>query len=97
MKKNCERNGAKNVNYFKINFDELSKSTQQYDKIVCPDLLGLDFHPQLIINIFRRLLKIGGQGVLIMPENKEIAKQLLSIVDKKQFKITNLILTAEEY
>ena len=55
-----ERNGAKNVNYFKINFDELSKSTQQYDKIVCPDLLGLDFHPQLIINIFRRLLKIGG-------------------------------------
>ncbi len=32
-----------------------------------------------------------------MPENKEIAKKLLGIVDKKQFKITNLILTAEEY
>ena len=32
-----------------------------------------------------------------MPERKELARKFLEIVDKKEFKISNLILTAEQY
>ena len=94
MVKNCHNNEVRDINSFKINFEELHKSTKQYDCIVCPDLLGIGFQPQLIVGLFRQLLKKGGKAVLIMPEKKGEIKKLLEFVNKKEFKITNLILTA---
>jgi hypothetical protein len=32
-----------------------------------------------------------------MPERKDLAKKLLDLIDRKEFKINNLLLTAEEY
>lgn len=84
----------KNINSFKINFEELNKSSKQYDCIVCPDLLGIGFQPNLIVGLFQRLLRKGGEAVLIMPEKKGEAKRMLEAVNRKEFKITNLILTA---
>lgn len=94
MVNNCHNNEVRDINSFKINFEELNKSTKQYDCIVCPDLLGIGFQPQLIVGLFQRLLKKGGEAVLIMPEKKGEAKRMLEFVNKKEFKITNLILTA---
>lgn len=77
MKKNCTNNGANGVSVFKINIEEMMKSPIQYDCVICPDLLTLGFHPELIVALFSRLVKKGGEGVLIMPEKKEQAKKIL--------------------
>lgn len=93
--KNCINNGVTNVISFKLDLQQLQIPTTQYDSIICPDLLSIGLPPQQIAAIFRLLLKEGGEAVLIMPERKEQAKKMLEIVDRKEFKITNLILTAE--
>jgi 2-polyprenyl-3-methyl-5-hydroxy-6-metoxy-1,4-benzoquinol methylase len=60
MKKNCQTNDANGVNVFKINIEEMMKSAIQYDCVICPDLLTLGFHPQLIAALFSRLVRKGG-------------------------------------
>jgi predicted nicotinamide N-methyase len=67
MVKNCHINEVRSFQHFKINFEELKKSTVQYDHIVCPDLLCLGFQPALIVSIFQKLLRKGGEAVIIMP------------------------------
>lgn len=34
---------------------------------------------------------------MIVPDKKEESKKLLELIDRQEFKINNLILTAEEY
>lgn len=34
---------------------------------------------------------------MIVPDKKDQLKKLLELIDKEQFKINNLVLTAEEY
>ena len=59
------------------------------------DLFDAGFTALNIINIWRKLLKIGGEGILIIPDKKEEVKRLLDLIDKSEFKINNLILTAD--
>lgn len=71
--------------------------TVDYDIVVNTDLLNQRFHPQTVLNIMRKLLRPQGQGIMVMPENKQQAKQMLELVDKAEFKIDNMLLTAQEY
>jgi hypothetical protein len=40
---------------------------------------------------------VKGEAIMILPDKKEQAKQFLGFVDREEFKITNIMLTAEEY
>jgi hypothetical protein len=51
----------------------------------------------VILNIWRKLLKVGGEAIMIVPDKKDESKKLLELVDRQEFKINNLVLTAEEY
>lgn len=93
--KNCNNNGVSNITSFIFNLQDIQSATIKYDHIICPDLIALGLAPQLITTIFNSLLKEGGEAVIIMQEKKEQARKLLEGVNKKEFKITNLILTAE--
>jgi hypothetical protein len=51
----------------------------------------------MVMEMMRRYVKTEGEGIIVMPERKELAKKLLDMVDRREFKINNLLLTAEEY
>lgn len=97
MSKNCEKNGVRGLNCCKIDFKDLGKTAAEFDCLLCADILNNGLPPQLILEIFRKLLKDGGEAIIVMPERKELARRFLEQVDRKEFKIVNLILTAEEY
>ena len=42
----------------------------------------MGFLPLNIINIWRKLLKVGGEAFLIMPDQKDKAKKLMELVDR---------------
>lgn len=67
MTKNCEKNGIRNISCFKVNLDEFEKYAISYDTVLCPDLLNYNFHPQIIVNIMRKLLRDNGEAIMIMP------------------------------
>jgi hypothetical protein len=57
-------------------------------------LFGTKWQHQAIINLWRKLLKTSGEAVMVIPDGKEEAKRFIEAVDRKEFKITNMILTA---
>jgi len=57
---NCNKNGAKSISIFKINYDEMLKSPIKYDTILFPDLLSQGFPPQMILDIIRKTLNQNG-------------------------------------
>jgi precorrin-6B methylase 2 len=92
--KNCANNGVGNVISFRLAPEEVQKLAMKYDSLVCPDLMAVGFSPQQINELLAVLLKEEGEAVVIMPEKKEQAKRLLEGIDKRLFRIANLILTA---
>jgi len=61
---------------------EFEKFQNTYEIVLSTDLFDAGFTAINIINIWRKLLKINGEGILIIPDKKDQVKQLLDLVDK---------------
>ena len=82
MQNNCLSNGVKNVKTMLVNMDEFEKIQTEYDVVCSTDLFRMGFLPLNILNIWRKLLKVGGEAFLIMPDQKDKAKKLMELVDR---------------
>ena len=80
---NCEKNGVKGVEVFRVDMRELHKHPVTYDLVLFSDLTSQGFHPQTVVNIVRKLVRVGGEATMIMPERKKEAKAFLETVPKE--------------
>lgn len=95
IRRNCDRNAITDVTNLLINLNELNSFKDTYDLVLTTDLFGEGFANQSIIYIWRKLLKVGGEAIMIVPDKKEESKKLLELIDREEFTINNLVLTAE--
>ena len=97
MRKNCEINQVINVESVLVDLNDFDNYEKAYDMVLSTNLFGEGFSGFNILNLWRRLLKVGGEAILIVPDRKDEVKKFMDIIDRTQFKINNLILTADEY
>ena len=50
-----------------MNLMELHNYPVTYDIMLCTDLMNQGFHPQTVINLSRKLVKVGGEAIMVMP------------------------------
>ena len=74
IQKNCLVNEVKNVESNLVNLNEFGQYTKQFDIVMSTNLFGEGFDGKNILNIWRKLLKVGGESYLIIPDKKDIIK-----------------------
>lgn len=82
IRRNCDRNNVTDVTNLFINLNELNAFEQTYDLVLATDLFGEGFFPENIIYIWRKLLKVGGEAIMIVPDKKEESKKLLDLINR---------------
>ncbi len=60
MNNNCLRNGLNGIKCFEANIDDFTKYTQNYEFAFVTDILNQGMKPHIILNLWRKVLKIGG-------------------------------------
>ena len=60
MKKNCIVNEVKNVESNYVNLQEFDLYGKKFDIVLSTNLFGEGFEGKNILNIWRKLLKVGG-------------------------------------
>lgn len=74
MQKNCLVNEVKNVESNLVNLNEFDLYTKKFEVVISTNLFGEGFDGKNILNIWRKLLKVGGSSYLIIPDKKESIK-----------------------
>ena len=77
MKVNCERNQVKNVESVLIDLNQFDNFSKTYDVVVSANLFGQGFSGQNVLNIWRKLLNVGGQAYLLAPDRKTDVKKFV--------------------
>ena len=67
MNNNCLKNGFKGIKCFEANVDDYTKYTEKYDFAFVTDILNQGVKAHVILNIWRKVLKVGGEAIMVMP------------------------------
>ena len=70
-------NQVNNVNSILLDLNQFDQFNNTYDIVLSTGMFGEGFTPINILNIWRKLLNIGGEAFLIIADQKEEAKKLI--------------------
>ena len=74
INKNCVKNNANDIHNFVFDWRDRSKYNQQYDIIMGSDIVYFGCPVKDLYEVFKKFLKLGGKGIIIIPDRKNYAQ-----------------------